>query len=293
MLKIMHPNRTFNGLIGASAVLVVLLTVAIFRVLLAGCPEGWNEAGLACLFTPTHTDLGIHLLSYILGGAAIVGMTLGFTFWHRQQRKTHRLCADLEIGRLADSDIAIISRRLGLEGKVYLVDTEPAFSFCAGLISPCIYLSRKTVEKLTTEELEALLLHEKHHLEHRDPLRILLGRLVVSILFFIPVLQDVLRRYLVEIELAADQNAIQHQGDRRGIAGALHKLIQESVAMPVAGFTVGAADALEYRIAYLAGHAPRYGHSISLHRLVSSLLVVLLFIAVVLVPLQASHPITL
>ncbi|MBU2608375.1 MAG: hypothetical protein KKF26_03580, partial [Chloroflexi bacterium] len=131
----------------------------------------------------------------------------------------------------------------------------------------------------------------KHHLEHRAPLRILLGRLAVSTLFFIPVLQDVLRRYMVEIELAADRNAIKYQGDCRGIAHALHKLVKESVAAPTAGFAVGAVDALEYRLAYLAGQAPRYGHPISFSRLVSSFLVMALLIASIMTPLTSSHPI--
>ena len=36
------------------------------------------------------------------------------------------------------------------------------------------------------------MLHEKHHLENHDPIKILLGRLVVSALFCIPALRDVL-----------------------------------------------------------------------------------------------------
>ena len=269
--------------------LVLLLGVAIFRAVLAGCQEGWHEGGLACIFLPTHTDIGIHLLSYAFMGTILLGTSFWLVLWRRQWTKTRLLTKKLALLYAPDSEIEPLTHRLGLKDKVHLLDSETPLSFCAGFIWPRIYLSRGIIEKLTPEQLEALLLHEKHHLENYDPLKILLGRLVVSALFFIPILQDILKRYFIEKEIAADRSAIQYQGHYRGIAGTLEKLLPEHPATSVKGLAVGGADALAYRIDYLRGHTPQQVHRIPISHLAISFLVIALILTTILVPLPGSH----
>ncbi len=286
----MYPSRTFKILIGTSAILALLLGVAVYRATLAGCPGGWDKSGFACLFLPTHTDIGIHLLSYAFMGTIILGTASGLVLWRRQLVKTHTLSKSLALLHASDSELRPLTHRLGLKDKVHLLDSEAPLCFCAGFVSPRIYLSRRIVEKLTPKELEALLLHEKHHLENRAPLKILVGKLVVSTLFFIPALQDILKHYLIEMEIAADRSAIQYQGHRRGIAGALEKIIQECASTPVQGLTIGGTDALTYRIDHLMGRAPQRLYHIPHYRLAPSFLITALTLATILAPLSGSHP---
>ena len=278
-------------LMGTGIILALLLVAAVYRTILAGCPDEWAESNLACLFLPTHTDLGVHLLGYVFGGTILLGTYSWLVLWRRQWAKMHTLTGNLGRLRATDSKLKPLTWRLGLKDKVRLFDSKVPLCFCAGFISPRVYLSRRVVEKLTPEELEALLLHEKHHLKNYDPLKVLLGRLVVSALFFVPVLQDILKRYLIEKEIAADRSAIRHQGHFRGIAGALDKLVQEHSTTPAEGLAVGGADALAYRIDHLMGHASQHVPRIPLHRLVASSLIVAFILATALVPLSGSHPI--
>lgn len=287
----MDPSRTFQVLVGTGAALALLLGVSVCRVILAGCPDGWDEGGLTCFFLPTPTDLGIHLLSYAFIGTIILGASSGLVLWQRQWIKTHALPRNLALLRALDNDLDALTSRLSLEDKVDLLDCEVPLCFCAGFISPRIYLSRRTMEKLTPRELEALLLHEKHHLENHAPLKILVGKLVVSALSFIPILRDMLKRYLIETEIAADQSAINYQGHPRGIAGALEKMVQEHTTTPPQGLAIGGADALAYRIDHLMGHAPQHVHRIPLNRLVTSSLIVAFIVATAVAPLPGSHPI--
>ncbi len=277
-------------LIGTGITLALLLGVAVCRAILAGCPAGWDKGGLACLFLPTHTDLGIHLLSYAFIGTIVLGASSTLVLWQRQWSKTHMLPRNPALLHDPDSKLRPLTHHLGLKGKVHLLDSEVFLCFCAGFISPRLYLSRGTVEKLTPEELEALLLHEKHHLESYAPLKMLAGKLVVSALFFIPVLQDIFKRYLIETEIAADRSAIQYQGHRRGIAGALEKLVQEHATTPARGWAVGGADALTYRIDHLMGRPPQHVHRFPLPHLATSFLITALILATILAPLSGSHP---
>lgn len=289
-MKRMYTDRAFKVLTGAGAALVLLLGIAAYRAILAGCPDGGGRFDLACLFLPTHTDLGIHLLSYVILGTILLAVCSCLVLWRRQWSKTRALTANLKLLCGSSNDLKPLIRRLGLKDKVHLLDSEVPFCFCAGFISPRVYLSRGMVEKLEPHELEALLLHEKHHLKNYDPLKILLGRLVVTALFVIPALREILEQYLLDKEIAADRSVIQHQGHDKGIAGALEKLLREHPTIPAEGLVAGSAEALSYRIDYLMGHTSQRGVPIPIPHLATSFLIIVLMLTIIVAPLSASHP---
>ncbi len=289
-MKVMYPDRAFKVLIGASATLALLLGVATYRAILAGCPDGGDKIDLACFFLPTHTDLGVHLLSYAFIGTILLAAYSCLVLWRRQWSNTRALTGNLALLCTSSSELKPLTWRLGLKDKVRLLDSEVPLCFCAGFISPRVYLSRGMVAKLEPQELEALLLHEKHHLENYDLLKILLGRLVVAALFFIPALRDILEQYLIDKEIAADRSAIRYQGHCRGIAGALGKLLPEHSTIPAEGLVVGGTEALSYRIDHLMGHTSPRGVRISIPHLVTSFLIIALILAITVAPLSASHP---
>src|SRR5205807_1088866 len=96
---------------------------------------------------------------------------------------------------------------LGLEGRVDgLVDDRP-FSFCYWFLRPRICLSTGLVRRLERDELRAVLLHERYHLLHRDPLRLVVARYFAAGLYVIPVVDELVGFYTLEKEIAADQEA--------------------------------------------------------------------------------------
>ncbi len=291
-MRTISPNRTFKVLIGVSVTLALLLGIATYRTILVGCPDGGDKIDLACLFLPTHTDIGVHLISYAFIGTILLGVFSGLVLWRRQWTKTRRLTGKLAQLRVRDSELESLTRGLGLEDKVHLLYSRVPLCFCAGFISPRIYISRGMVEKLVPQELEALLIHEKCHLENYDPLKILLGRLVSAALFLIPALRDILKHYLIDKEIAADRSAIQYQGHYRGIAGALEKLLQEHSTIPAEGLSsvVGGAEALSYRIDHLMGHKPQRRLRITIPHLFISFLTMALILVAIIAPLSSTHP---
>lgn len=289
-MRKIYRSKTFGLLIGTGAAISVLLGIAVFRVVMAGCPEGWAEGGIACLLVPTDADLGTHLLSYAFIGTVVLSASAGLMVWQRQCARINSLTAALAVLKGPVEELDSLVESLGLKQKIIVVNSSDLLCFCAGFISPLIYISRGMIIKLTQEELEALLLHEKHHLSTCVPLKILVGKCITAFLFFIPLLRDLLHHYLIEAEIAADQSAIWQQGHRRGIAGALEKLIQQYYVNSMSDSAVaGAANGLPFRIDHLMGRTGGYSFYIPVYRIVTSLVVTVLILAAILVPLPDSH----
>ncbi len=105
--------------------------------------------------------------------------------------------------------------------RVELVADDRAYAFCAGYLRPRIFLSTGALVRLTERELAAVVAHEAHHRDRRDPLRLLLAESLAEALFFLPVLRRLGDRYRQLAELAADEAAVRAVGGCRPLAAAL------------------------------------------------------------------------
>ena len=108
-------------------------------------------------------------------------------------------------------------------------------AFCAGWLRPRVYVSTAVVDRLSDTELVAVLAHEQHHGVLRDPLRLAVGRVLCTALFFLPILRPLHDRY-------ADEAA----------SGPLASAMLALAATP-AGGVVGISPE---RVDVLLGHAP-------------------------------------
>lgn len=119
-----YLDRGFKVLLGAGATLALLLGAAAYRAVSAGCPDWEGKLDLACLFLPTHTDIGIHILSYAFLGAILLSTSLCLVLWRRQWTKVASLTRNLAVLRAPDSELEPLTRRLGLQNKVCLLDSR-------------------------------------------------------------------------------------------------------------------------------------------------------------------------
>lgn len=125
---------------------------------------------------------------------------------------------------------------------------NPAFT--AGLIRPSIYLSEVIPQKLSESEIEAVLLHEIHHLRRRDPLRMLAAALIADMLFWIPLAKNAVAALVARMEFAAD-DAARRIGDTV-VVSAILKLAETSrAAAATASFSGG--QLVERRVERLLG----------------------------------------
>jgi Zn-dependent protease with chaperone function len=287
-MKTVQPSKTLVILSATGAAVVFLLGAAAWHALIQADPPGCTENEIVCLFVPSRVDFMVHLVSYALMTPLMLAFFFWLFAWRSQWTHLKKLTRNLAAIVLPDEKLHDTASALGLEGRVYLVDSEDYFSFCVGFVKPRIFISQAVADCLTREELSALLLHEKHHVLNRDPLKVLFCNTLKSALFFSPAIKDLYRAYLVRKEIAADQFAIRCQGQRRGIISTLRKLLEHQADIARPGLSVAGTEALAQRVNFILGRPSPAPVPLS-HIALSAILPGAALAAAILVPLTTLH----
>lgn len=264
----MSATICFRRLLVVAGVTALVFGLAVASPLLAGQllsgsiqPAESPDRGalLACLFVPTPADWQAHLLSYTLAGMLSLGIALGvyalLRQWYRT-RRTVRAFLRFSVGhqrRKSIAAVALQSLPTSVHARVDIVDVEQAVAFCYGWRRPRICISTGALRGLHPHEVEALVLHEYHHLLSRDPLKTSISRVFASTFFFIPVVRALQEQYMLAKELEADQFALRVQSSDRPLLGALYKmLLKQAGTCKTDGLGVaGASEAINFRLDYL------------------------------------------
>ncbi len=222
---------------------------------------------------------------------AVVSVMVGFAvvaaLW--QVLATRALLAGLLRRRIdAPDGLARMVEAVGLTAVDLVGDARP-FAFCYGLLRPRVCLTTAMVDLLAPCELEAVLRHERHHQASRDPLKILVSRSLGVGLFFLPAAQDLLDRYMVGKEVAADAEAADAARSELPLATALFKLLSHGGAtLPSTVAAIGAFNLTEERIQRMVRGVPAGRARVDVRRLALSGLVIAAIFAVSYLPLAAS-----
>lgn len=214
--------RLGAGIAGLGIVASALAVAVALRALQFHIPSPGALAAACRDFLMPEAGAG-GILVMALAGLGLVAFLLGARSLYRQLRAHRRFMATLSPGgsRIVDGS------------SVTLFEGSVPHAFCAGFLRPRILMSRGAVERLPVAELAAVVAHERHHLERRDPLRMLAARVLRDALFFLPILRQLERRYAALAEIAADEAAVRRRspqtlaaallafGDSRAPAGAV------------------------------------------------------------------------
>lgn len=138
-----------------------------------------------------------------------------------------------------------------------VLPTEDLLIFTAGLVRPNIFVSTGAIKALTTQQLEAALLHEEAHIAAHDT-RWRTGLSVLAIAYtFIPRLRSSILALQNDAEIRADRRAVACGASRLALFDAL-----VTVGSPRQGHdpsATGFSDgALESRLLNLAGSAQEF-----------------------------------
>jgi Zn-dependent protease with chaperone function len=146
---------------------------------------------------------------------------------------------------------------LGCAGRLDVVAGADAFAVTYGLIRPRILVSTGLAAALAPAEISAVLAHEREHLRHRDPLRLLAARLAAAWGCYLPAAGWLARRAALRHELAADRRAAGSAG-RGVLAAALLKLAARPTCPEIAAASPAGDGrrALEARITQLERGRP-------------------------------------
>ncbi len=254
--------RAFQPPLGSFRVMLALgvalgatgLTLAVLL-----CQTVLIPLASACLQACARDPMLMHLAR---GGAALSvvavasGLVAGLVVLGKQLRSTRRLVRRMECRATRPPQrLARLATQLGVEERItYVLDPAP-YAFCYGFLSPRICLSSGMGRTLTLGELKAVLLHEVIHLQHRDPLKVLISRTMAASLFLLPVAAQLRDRYLLDKELAADAEVVDRLSPKP-LAAAILKICRSSALRPVselAAAAVGPFNVVGERIRQLAG----------------------------------------
>ncbi|MEO6398474.1 MAG: hypothetical protein ABIP13_08400 [Tepidiformaceae bacterium] len=183
------------------------------------------------------------------GSLAIVGLTAGIIVmvWGTivLMRFTGRAVRDLRtmrrFGRHLGGRREVSFVAGGVKTAVLVVPDGLAFT--AGLLRPRVYLGADLLASLQPREIEAVLLHERHHRTRYDPLRCWLVDLALSSPVFLRG-RSLAVYYRAAREAEADRAAVESQGDDRPLLTALTKADGLQVVAGACGLSAERRSAL-------------------------------------------------
>ncbi len=169
--------------------------------------------------------------------------------------------------------------QMGIKKPVYLWISELVTSpVTIGYFRPVILLPLAAVNNLSTQQLEAVLLHELSHIRRFDYFFNLIIKLIQSILYFNPFVKAFIKNIEREREKSCDEIVLQFQYEPHGYASALVQL-ERANHLPQA-LTVAASgkkNDLLHRVEWIMGI--RKKNTVSFHRVAGILAAVFCFIA--------------
>lgn len=218
--------------------------------------RGKDHLGPICLIAVHELLAPVHYLFHVLvvGGLLYAGVDR-----LRAALRVRRTIAPLDA--TVASEIGAFSaaaEAAGVDpGRVRVIRGSPNPAFTVGWFRPWIYVDASLAERLSSDELAALLAHEGAHAARRDPLRLSLLRFLACTLFWLPALRRLAADVADEAEVQADDWAARERP--LALASAILKITGWTPASDLPAPAVGFAHQshlLDRRIRRLAGEDP-------------------------------------
>ena len=231
--------------------------------------------------------LQLNLKTFTLWGLVVLAFYIAIRILLTAYRifEQHKL---LEQKVTGDDDILQIIEKLDLHNKVRVIEDRRMGAFCFGVTSPKIYISTQMIAVATADEIEAVLRHEKYHLENNDTLVMLFAVFTESLFPFFPLITDFISHYQTNRELQADKSAISAMAQGKDhLRSILTKLLRHDI-YPAYITAPSFADArtLETRIRTLVKETP-IPPNLSVKNVLVSILSVTILGGLVMAPVQA------
>jgi beta-lactamase regulating signal transducer with metallopeptidase domain len=128
-----------------------------------------------------------------------------------------------------------------------------------GFFRPMVILPRWTVEELSAEELNAVVLHEMAHLRRWDDWSNLAQKVIRALFFFHPAVWWLDSRLTLEREMACDDLVLAETSDARGYAECLVSMAEKNLfrrGLAMAQAAVGRLRHMSLRVARILEHQP-------------------------------------
>lgn len=238
--------------LGAGSLLALPLLITLFPGVFQQALHGYDAVAAVC--AAALYQIGAELPPLGLFVLALTGTSLalgGLKAW-RTLHHTERVLARHRPVTVP-ARLRTATHTVGVSRAVVCFDDPRPFAYCRGFLRPEIWISTGAVAVLRPRELEAVLHHEAWHRRQRDPLRILIARVLSELFLALPLIRLLAVRFEVAKELAADRAAVRTQGTARHLASALYALGREPLPLMTSELAVGAWSLARARVDQLCG----------------------------------------
>jgi Zn-dependent protease with chaperone function len=264
-------------ILAATGTLIALTMSPVFGHHLAAGAEaflaGRDHLGQLCLLALHELAWPVHRLFHFLIAAGVVYAGVDrIQAWRVQRSVLRHIRASVPapgvVFRRAAEDVGIDPAR------IRVCNGLPTPAFTTGLWRPRIYVAAALADRLSYEELVAVLAHEAAHARERDPLRLCALRFLSRMLFWLPVFRRLAEDAADEAEIRADDHAV--RGKPLVLASAIVKLSQwQAQGRASIAVRFHTADLVERRVRRLAGQAVAPRSHVNRRSVVSAVAVLL------------------
>lgn len=250
-----QSDRAFAFVLAGAAAVGIVLALPLALTLFPGAIQQSLHASDSVLRTCVAAvyaigrdlpPLGLLVLSLAVGSIAATAIS-AVRLVHRTGRVTRRTTVTTPSALLAAAD------RVGIAHRFQVFRDDSPLAYTAGLVRPQVWASTALARGLTADELDAVLWHEREHLLRRDPLRVLIVRVISSLFVIVPLVRVAALRFEVAKELDADRAAVRAQRGPAALAGALMAL---GARPGSADLAIGAWSMTNVRVDQLCGEDP-------------------------------------
>jgi bla regulator protein blaR1 len=153
-----------------------------------------------------------------------------------------------------------VSAQLDISKKVFVYMSELVSSpVTVGYLKPIILLPAAVISNLSTQQVEAILLHELSHIRRYDYLVNFLVSIITTFLYFNPFVKQFVRTIEEERENCCDQLVLQFGYDKVGYASALLTLEKLSASRHALALAAAGKSYLVNRIEKIVGMEQKKG----------------------------------
>jgi beta-lactamase regulating signal transducer with metallopeptidase domain len=201
------------------------------------------------------TYLAVTIFSIWAIGASLALLRLGFAFY--QSLRLRAGCQHIDSQELIDIATNLPGNFRGAELRI---SGEVRTPTAIGFSKPMILIPSWALNELSSNELQAILIHELEHLRRWDDWTNFAQKLLSALLFFHPAIWWIDRNLALEREIACDDAVLARSADRRAYAACLLRVAEKSLfhkGLAMAQAIIGRVSQTTARVTQiLAGSRP-------------------------------------
>lgn len=170
------------------------------------------------------------LLAIWVCGVMVIAMRFGRAWW--KVHKTRRTARLLQVA----ADVPVLSSRALIEPGIF------------GILRPVLLLPEGILERLSAEQMRAIVVHEMGHARRRDNLTFAIHMITEALFWFNPVVWWIGIRLIDERERACDEEVVQMGGEVQAYAEGILNVCKFYVESPLECFAGATGADLKKRI---------------------------------------------